>query len=201
VYLWTRTGGDPVWIRGAVVLSWLHRTRMHWVRVGHPRQSLGWPLYLALSVCVLYATPTLLRLTWQLTPSEPQGLYRLRSLPQTLSPGMFVTLPVPATVANLIYTHHWLPPGVPLLKAVAAIEGDTVCIQDDGVWINGTWQAPVFRELGGVALPVLRSCWTLGANEVFLLSTTIPNSMDGRYFGVLSHRDLSSIAVPLVTWE
>jgi conjugative transfer signal peptidase TraF len=170
-------------------------------RIGHPRQMVSQASCLALGLCLLYATPSFLRLMWQSTPSEPQGLYRLRSLPPTLRRDMLVTFPVPASVADLVYAQGWLPQGWLLMKAVAALEGDLVCIHEEGVYVNGAWQAPVYRELGGVALPVLRGCWTLQADEVFLLSTKIPNSLDGRYFGLSQRTDLSFVAQPLWTWE
>jgi type IV secretory pathway protease TraF len=142
----------------------------------------------------------------QLTPSERRGVYGLRPLPPTLTRGMLVTLPVPASVADLVYAHGWLPrtlarARVLLVKPVGAIRGETVCVQEEGVFLNGTWQAPVYRALRGVTLPVIRGCWTLGEGEVFLLSTRLANAFDGRYFGVLSLAHLDRWAVPLWTWE
>jgi type IV secretory pathway protease TraF len=176
------------------------------MRLGSPRHALGWPLYLALSLCGLYAMPTLLGLCWQLTPSEPRGLYWLRPVPDTLTPGMLVTLRVPPNVAELVFGNGWLPrpwhgAEVFLLKPIAALAGDTFCVEENGVRINGAWQGPVYRELGGVVLPALRGCWTLQPGQVFLLSTHIVNSFDGRYIGVVSRDALLQQAVPLYTWE
>jgi conjugative transfer signal peptidase TraF len=168
------------------------------------------PLYLGGMILLLCLAPMLLGFQplflLQVTPSEPQGLYWLRPLPETLAPGMLVTLAVPAHVAELVFSNGWLPRAwhgaeVVLLKPVAGLAGDTFCIDAEGVTLNGVWQGPVYRELGGVPLPELRGCWTLTAGQVLLLSPTLRNAFDSRYFGVVSRDALDRLAVPLWTWE
>jgi type IV secretory pathway protease TraF len=179
-----------------------------------PHQLFGWPMYLALGAWVAYLLPTVIGLLWQLptpfllqmTDSEPRGLYRLLPLPDRLTRGTLVTLSVPPSVAALVFEHGWLPrhwhgAETVLVKPVAALEGDEFCVDEAGVSINRIWQAPVYRELGGVTLPVLRGCWTLQPDQVLLLSTKLPSSFDGRYLGVV-HRDvLQQQAVPFWIWE
>jgi conjugative transfer signal peptidase TraF len=166
-------------------------------------------LYLGIGLLLLDLAPTLggfaPPLLLQMTPSEPTGVYWLSPLPPTLTRGMLITLPVPPQVQDLVFSHDWLPRSwhgaeVRLVKPVAALEGDLVCVDDAAVFVNGHAQGPVYRQLGGVDLPVIRGCWTLQADEVFLLSTAIPNSLDGRYFGLLTRTDLHRTAVPLLTW-
>ena len=141
----------------------------------------------------------------QATPSEPKGLYWLRPLPETLAPGMLVTLSVPPSVAELVFDHGWLPRAwhgadVVLLKPVAGLTGDVYCVSDAGVTVNGVWAGPVYRELGGVTLPELRGCRVVHEDQVLLLSP-LPASFDSRYFGVVSRDALLREAVPLWIWE
>jgi conjugative transfer signal peptidase TraF len=142
----------------------------------------------------------------QLTASEPKGLYRLRPLPQPLTRGTLVTLRVPPHVAELVFTNGWLPRSwhgaeVFLVKPIAGLPGDTSCVDEQGVTVNGVWQGPVYRALGGVVLPALRGCWTLQPDQVLLLSTTTDRSFDGRYFGPVPRDALLREAVPVWTWE
>jgi type IV secretory pathway protease TraF len=169
-----------------------------------------WPIYLGVSVLLLTAIPTLLHvqppLLLQLTGSEPPGVYCLRPLPAVLTTGLLVTLPVPPSVEDLVFGQGWLPRSwmgaeVVLVKTIAALAGDAVCLDDTGVWINGVWQASVSRELGGVALPVIRGCWTLADGEVFLFSKHLDRAFDGRYWGLSSRTQLQRVAVPLWTWS
>ena len=50
----------------------------------------------------------------------------------------------------------------------------------------------------GRALPVWRGCHQVGAGEIFLLNPA-PDSLDGRYFGVLPAAGLIGTAHPVLT--
>jgi len=168
-----------------------------------------WPLYMGGSLMLLIMSPRLLGhgppLLVQMTASEAQGVYWLRPVPATLTHGMHVTMPVPPDVASFVYEHGWIPrtwlgADVVLVKTVAALPGDAYCITEAGVWIHGVWQAPVFRQIGGVDLPVLRGCWTLAPGMVFLFSAHLDHAFDGRYFGAVPITSLQRLAVPVWTW-
>ena len=88
-----------------------------------------------------------------------------------------MVLPVPPEVGA------WHSRWVPLLKPVAAIEGDLVCTEEDGLWIEGQAFGPIYPEAGGAPLPRLRGCVRVPAGAVFLASPA-PRSLDGRYFGM-----------------
>jgi type IV secretory pathway protease TraF len=104
-------------------------------------------------------------------------------------------------VAGLLVARGYLAPQTPLLKPVAALAGDEVCVAATGVQINRTWQAPVATvDTAGRPLPSWWGCVTLGADEVFLLSTQHAQSLDSRYFGPVPVTRLLGRATPVWTW-
>jgi conjugal transfer pilin signal peptidase TrbI len=130
-----------------------------------------------------------------LSPSVPTGLYRLGSVPQTLDRGMLVVLPVPEHVRRI----HG---SIPLLKPVAGLPGDLVCVQGNQLWVYDTYYGPVYREWHGEALPQplpLDGCRVVPPATVFLASP-VDGSLDSRYFGVVSVGELSALATLLWTW-
>ena len=140
------------------------------------------------------------RLLLNLTGSLPRGVYILTP-PTTLTPGMLVVFPPPASMAALLVTRGYLAPQTPLLKPVAAVAGDTVCVQDEGVFLEDHLVAPVATvDHLGRPLPRWRGCVTLADGEVFPLSLWHPQSFDGRYFGPVPVQHLWGEAVPLLTW-
>jgi len=129
-----------------------------------------------------------------LSPSAPYGLYRLTALPTPLTTGTLVLLPVPEMIR--LWHSRWLP----LLKPVAAVAGETVCVRDETLWIGGTSYGPVYRAAQGRTLPVLRGCITVPQGEVFLASQAA-RSLDSRYFGAVPLAHLTAQAIPVVTWR
>jgi conjugative transfer signal peptidase TraF len=128
------------------------------------------------------------------SPSMPYGLYRLTAVREPLARGMVVVVPVPASVQA--WHSRWLP----LLKPVAAVGGDRVCIGEDGLWVAGQWYGPVYPEAHGMPLPRIRGCFLLEPGTVFLASQA-PRSLDGRYFDVTPVATLTARALPLLTWR
>ena len=86
-------------------------------------------LVLGVLVCAAVVSTRWVRLN--LSPSVPRGLYRLTAVREPLARGTLVVLPVPASVQPF---HAWW---VPLLKPVAAVAGDGVCVYEQHLWING----------------------------------------------------------------
>jgi type IV secretory pathway protease TraF len=147
------------------------RTRPAWTTRPGGRRSRS---SLVLGVLVLAAVVSTRWIRCNVSPSVPIGFYLLRSVPATLTRGTLVVLPVPPSVR----AWQWRP----LLKPVAAIAGDEVCVYDNGLWIAGQWYGEVYSAVDGQVLPQLSGCQTLQPGEVFLASTA-PRSLDGRYFG------------------
>jgi conjugative transfer signal peptidase TraF len=126
------------------------------------------------------------------SPSVPYGFYLRMPLPSALSPGTLVLLPVPAPLR--------FAQTIPLLKPVAAIAGETVCVTEDRLVIGTVDYGLVSHEAHGHPLPSLEGCTTIAAGEVFLASHA-PRSLDSRYFGPVPITTLSARAIPLLTWR
>ncbi len=140
------------------------------------------------------ATP---RLIWNATASVPIGLYRLHPRPR-LQRGMIVAVNLPADTARLAASREYLPVGVPLLKPVAGLEGDFVCRAGDTVFVDGK---PIGRaraaDRHGRPLPRWSGCAWLGPGDVFVMNPAVPDSFDGRYFGVLPTSSIIGRATPV----
>jgi conjugative transfer signal peptidase TraF len=117
------------------------------------------------------------------TASEPRGIYWLQQRKPYVR-GELVAFSPPPAFQSLIASRGWAPDGVPLLKSVAAIEGDRVCTNDSEITINGEPVGPIVSvDSAGRPLPRIRGCYSVPAGEFLPLSTFIPNSFDGRYMG------------------
>lgn len=112
--------------------------------------------------------------------------------------GSLVLVSLPGDAAALAARRGYLPRGIPLLKPVAAIAPQWVCVSDGTVHIGGTPVADVLRADGmGRRLPSWQQCRRLRAGELFLLSTTNPASFDSRYFGPVKASAVLGIAHPV----
>jgi conjugative transfer signal peptidase TraF len=168
--------------------AWTTRPRWRAPRARRTRSSL------VLGGLVLAAVLSTRWYRLNLSPSVPRGVYRLAPLAPPLARGTLVVLPVPAAV------RPWHSRWVPLLKPVAAVAGDTVCVGEEGLWVDGRWYGPMYQAAHGRTLPRLRGCFAVPDGEVFLASPA-PRSLDGRYFGVTPVGALTARAIPLVTWR
>jgi len=112
--------------------------------------------------------------------------------------GSLVLVPLPAAAAALAARRHYLPMGTPLLKPVAAVAPQRVCVIGNTVRIDGVPVAPVLRTDGrGRPLHAWSQCRCLRSGELFLLSTTNPASFDSRYFGPVKASTVLGVAHPV----
>ncbi|WBO23367.1 S26 family signal peptidase [Sphingomonas abietis] len=139
------------------------------------------------------------RFLWNATASTPVGLYRVDPL-RVIRPGVMIAVrPDPAT-AKLAAERHYLPLGLPLIKWVAAANGDLVCRTGTTISINGRAVGQARRrDHLGRPLPRWQGCVLLGHDSVFVMNTAVPDSFDGRYFGVLRRSAILGRAVPVWT--
>ncbi|SPH23890.1 hypothetical protein DEA8626_02967 [Defluviimonas aquaemixtae] len=139
------------------------------------------------------------RVLWNVSASVPVGLYRLHPVERLAIGDLVAVAPLPA-LSDFLASRGYLPRGVPLLKHVVALEGALVCRSGDRITVDD-------RPLGdahaqdrvGRALPIWQGCHRLGAGEVFLMNPEAPDSLDGRYFGLLPRTSITARLTPLWT--
>lgn len=145
------------------------------------------------------------RLVYNPSDSVAVGWYRIDplvhragSLPPTVQVGSIVLVPLPVNVAALAARRGYLPLRIPLLKPIAAVAPQQVCITEGIVRIDGMPVAAVLRTDGmGRPMRAWPSCRRLRPGELFLLSTTNPASFDSRYFGPVRADTVLGVAHPV----
>ena len=138
-------------------------------------------------------------LVWNASASAPIGLYSVAAIADIRADDLVVVRP-PELLARFLADGGYLPRGVPLLKHVAALAGQSVCrlgltITVDDVAVSAARD----RDSRGRSLPVWQGCRVVGQGEVFLMNRQSANSLDGRYFGPLPAASIVGRAIPLWT--
>lgn len=136
---------------------------------------------------------------WNATASAPIGLYHV-SLGAEPIRGTMVIARLPDAVRPLATERRYIPVNVPLVKHVGAVPGDTVCAIGPYIRIDGK-DVAIRRAVDGHgrAMPWWSGCHLLRQGEIFLLSSDVATSFDGRYFGVSSRADIIGTAQPIWT--
>lgn len=138
-------------------------------------------------------------LVWNATASAPIGLYRVRSVGnRPLRIGELVLIRPDAASARFYAERGYLALGVPLLKRIVAVAGQSVCERDGVLSIDGQHVADALPTDGrGRPLVAWSDCRRLRDGELFVLMATVPASLDGRYFGPTPIRSVMGHATPL----
>ena len=136
------------------------------------------------------------QLIWNRTGSVPKGLYWLSD--ESFTKGGWVVVSARSAEAQWAELHGFLGEDWPLLKRVAGVPGDEICREGVTVLINGMPVGEAFIESeSGVVLPFWSGCRRVAEDEIFLMNAH-PNSLDGRYFGISSARDIQGSAILLL---
>ncbi len=139
------------------------------------------------------------RFLWNASESVPIGLYRLRPVGH-LAVTDLVAVEPPEPLATFLTDGQYLPRGVPLLKRVLALPGQTVCRDHLAITIDKIeLGAAREHDSRGRPLPVWQGCHVVADGEVFLMNWQSADSLDGRYFGVLPTSAIVGRAEPLWT--
>lgn len=144
-----------------------------------------WPLALSFAgvtaIAVAAWTHMPARLVWNATASTPIGLYWVS--PSVFHKNDLVFARLTSEMKNLIVKRGYLPPDMPVLKRIAASNGDQICRYGSVISINRTPVATALTtdSLGRV-MPVWSGCRVLNDHEILLLNDH-PRSLDGRYLG------------------
>lgn len=138
------------------------------------------------------------RLLWNVSASARVGLYRVVPAGDSLRRGDMVVARLPASMRRLAAERHYLPANVPLVKRIAAVEGDHVCAIGEWVFVNGSLRATRLNEdRRGRTMPWWTGCETLGRGRFLLLMSGQAGSFDGRYFGPVGSHQIMGKAVLL----
>jgi len=89
------------------------------------------------------------------------------------------------------------------MKPVVAIAGDTVEVSPDGVSVNGHLignSKPLKQTPTGLKLPQIEGHYVVQPETVWLVSDYNPKSIDSRYLGAISTRQLQRPVVPVIVF-
>jgi conjugative transfer signal peptidase TraF len=139
------------------------------------------------------------RLIWNASASVPIGLYAVRPSGALHVDELLVVMP-PEPLATFLDERRYLPKGVPLLKHVLALPGQTICRSDRTITVDGvTMGEALDRDHLSRSLPVWQGCRVIADSDVFLMNRQSGDSLDGRYFGPLPTISIVGRADPLWT--
>ena len=138
---------------------------------------------------------------WNASNSVPIGLYRVQAT-TGLAVNELVAVQPPDLLAAFLDLNGYLPIGVPMLKRVLALPGQTVCRNGLQIAVDGV-DVGEARERDGRnrPLPVWHGCRVITDGDVFVMNWQSADSLDGRYFGPLPASSVIGRAIPVWTDE
>ena len=140
------------------------------------------------------ATPAYI---WNASNSVPVGLYRLQPA-GWLAVTELVAVRPPGPLATFLDLNGYLPVGLPMLKRVLALPGQTVCRQGLRISVDAIEVGDArARDGRGRPLPAWQGCRVVGADELFLMNWQSTDSLDGRYFGAIPSSAVIARAHPI----
>ena len=143
------------------------------------------------------------------TPSLPVGFYKVVDEP--IVSGAYVAFcPQQDEIFDMARDRSYInrgncPGGYGLLlKRVFAQSGDTVSIDQTGIFVNGEHlpnSAQLKTDAEGQLLPQYRLKAALNDSEYLLLSDLNPQSFDARYFGLIARSQIKQVVRPIFIWS
>jgi conjugative transfer signal peptidase TraF len=138
------------------------------------------------------------RLLWNASASVPIGLYGIEPAGK-LTVANLVVAAAPK-LATFFAERGYLPLGVPLIKRILALPGQSVCRNGLLITVDGKAVGTALaQDSRGRELPVWQGCRLIARDEVFLMNTDEAASLDGRYFGPIPFTSIVGRALPLWT--
>jgi conjugative transfer signal peptidase TraF len=139
------------------------------------------------------------KLIWNASGSVPIGLYTVHPAGD-FHVGELVVARPPAALATFLDKRGYLAMGVPLVKHILALPGQTVCRTGRTTLVDGHAVGDALdRDHRGRTLPIWQGCRVIANSEVFLMNRQSGDSLDGRYFGPLPATTIVGRADPLWT--
>lgn len=158
---------------------------------------LGWIIFAALAVGALMLLRPAPQLIWNASASVPIGVYAVHPI-GILHRGELVLVRPPQNIASFLQERGYLAMGVPILKHVLALPGQSVCRIGRTITIDEIAVGDALdRDRRGRNLPVWQGCRIVGDREVFLMNWQSKSSFDGRYFGLLPASTIVGRVTPL----
>jgi conjugative transfer signal peptidase TraF len=140
-------------------------------------------------------------LIWNASASAPIGFYTIAPADRLEVPELVAVDP-PGLLATFLAARGYVPVGVPLMKRVRAVAGQTVCRTGLAITVDGVEAgAALERDRAGRDLPGWQSCKRVPNGAVFLMNSDVRDSLDGRYFGLTPTNQIIGRAFPLWTDE
>ena len=141
------------------------------------------------------------RYIWNASNSVPIGLYHIQPTGRLTITELVAVRP-PDALAAFLDLNGYLPAGVPMLKRVLALPGQTVCRTGVTITVDGLEMGQA-RERDGRnrPLPAWQGCRVIGEDELFVMNWQSADSLDSRYFGPLPASSIIGRAVPVWTDE
>jgi conjugative transfer signal peptidase TraF len=153
---------------------------------------------LVLSTIGVKPTPHYL---WNASESAPVGLYLIQPTGRLFVTELLAVEP-PEPLATFLADGRYLPRGIPMLKRVLALPGQTVCRDQLTVTVDSIEMGEAReRDSRGRPLPIWQGCRVIAEGEVFLMNWQSADSLDGRYFGALPTSTIVGRAEPVWTLE
>ena len=138
---------------------------------------------------------------WNASASVPIGLYRLQPA-ERFHVTELVAVQPPEPLATFLDLNGYLPDGVPMLKRILGLPGQTVCRSGLTILVDDVAVGEAKDHDGrGRPLPKWQGCRVVGEGELFLMNWQSDDSLDGRYFGFLPASSVIGRAMPVWTWE
>ncbi len=158
---------------------------------------LGWIIFAALVVGASMLLRPAPQLIWNASASVPIGLYAVRPVGD-LYPGELVLVRPPDVIASFLQQRGYLAMGVPILKHVLALTGQSVCRTGRTITVDEMVVGNALdRDRSERNLPVWQGCRIVADGEVFLMNRQSEGSFDGRYFGLLPASTIVGRVTPL----
>ena len=106
------------------------------------------------------------------------------------------------SLATFLAERGYVPLGVPLIKRILALPGQSVCRNELAISVDGIEMGmALVHDRRGRPLPVWQGCRAVAQGEVFLMNWDEPASLDSRYFGPLPLAAIIGRADPIWTFE
>jgi conjugative transfer signal peptidase TraF len=141
------------------------------------------------------------RYIWNASNSVPLGLYRLQSVTKLTVTDLVAVRP-PDVLAAFLDRNGYLPIGVPMLKRVVALPGQTVCRSGLAITVDNIDVGQARERDGrGRPLPSWQGCRVVADGDIFVMNRQSADSLDSRYFGPLPASAVIGRVAPVWTGE